>query len=96
MNLITWLRRFSIRSRLITCMVLVVGIGSIVGSGTVSNHDRSVGSCCLAEQRMIEIIDSGAAITPFMKVGDTVRIEMKDAAGLSIFGAIAQTVVKHG
>ena len=69
--------------------------GSIVGSGTVSNHDRSVGSCCLAEQRMIEIIDSGAAITPFMKVGDTVRIEMKDAAGLSIFGAIAQTVVKH-
>ena len=70
--------------------------GSIVGSGTVSNHDRSVGSCCLAEQRMIEIIDSGAAITPFMKVGDTVRIEMKDAAGASIFGAIAQTVVKHG
>ena len=70
--------------------------GSIVGSGTVSNHDRSTGSCCLAEQRMIEIIDSGAAITPFMKVGDTVRIEMKDAAGHSIFGAIAQTVVKHG
>ncbi|MGM8061819.1 fumarylacetoacetate hydrolase family protein [Vogesella indigofera] len=70
--------------------------GSIVGSGTVSNHDRSVGSCCLAEQRMIEIIDTGAAITPFMKVGDTVRIEMKDAAGHSIFGAIAQTVVKHG
>ncbi len=70
--------------------------GSIVGSGTVSNHDRSTGSCCLAEQRMIEIIDTGAAITPFMKVGDTVRIEMKDAAGVSIFGAIAQTVVKHG
>ncbi|MCQ4145471.1 fumarylacetoacetate hydrolase family protein [Vogesella sp. AC12] len=70
--------------------------GSIVGSGTVSNHDRSTGSCCLAEQRMIEIIDSGAAITPFMKVGDTVRIEMKDAAGVSIFGAIAQRVVKHG
>ncbi|MDC7702119.1 fumarylacetoacetate hydrolase family protein [Vogesella indigofera] len=70
--------------------------GSIVGSGTVSNHDRSTGSCCLAEQCMIEIIDTGAAITPFMKVGDTVRIEMKDAAGHSIFGAIAQTVVKHG
>jgi len=69
--------------------------GSIVGSGTVSNHDRSVGSCCLAEQRMIEIIDTGAAITPFMKVGDRVRIEMKDAAGLSIFGVIEQTVVKH-
>ncbi|MBI3144138.1 MAG: fumarylacetoacetate hydrolase family protein [Pseudogulbenkiania sp.] len=70
--------------------------GSIVGSGTVSNHDRSVGSCCLAEQRMIEIIDSGAATTPFMKLGDKVRIEMKDANGESLFGAIEQTVVPHG
>ncbi|WP_024301395.1 fumarylacetoacetate hydrolase family protein [Pseudogulbenkiania sp. MAI-1] len=69
--------------------------GSIVGSGTVSNHDRSVGSCCLAEQRMIEIIDSGEARTPFMKVGDKVRIEMKNAAGESLFGAIEQTVVAH-
>lgn len=70
--------------------------GSIVGSGTISNRDRSVGSCCLAEQRMIEIIDSGAAITPFMKVGDSVRIDMQDASGASIFGAIEQTVVQHG
>ena len=70
--------------------------GSIVGSGTVSNHDRRVGSCCLAEQRMIEIIDSGEARTPFMKVGDTVRIEMHDAGGASVFGAIEQTVVAHG
>ncbi|EEG09467.1 fumarylacetoacetate hydrolase family protein [Pseudogulbenkiania ferrooxidans] len=69
--------------------------GSIVGSGTVSNHDRRVGSCCLAEQRMIEIIDSGEARTPFMKVGDTVRIEMHDASGASVFGAIEQTVVAH-
>jgi fumarylacetoacetate (FAA) hydrolase len=70
--------------------------GSIIGSGTISNHDRSVGSCCLAEQRMIEIIDTGAAVTPFMKLGDSVRIEMKDTAGHSIFGAIEQTVVPHG
>ena len=69
--------------------------GSIIGSGTISNRDRAVGSCCLAEQRMIEIIESGAAITPFMKVGDTVRIEMKDATGSSIFGVIEQTVVSH-
>lgn len=69
--------------------------GSIIGSGTVSNHDRSVGSCCLAEQRMIETIETGAPTTPFMKVGDRVRIEMKDAAGASIFGAIEQIVVKH-
>nr|WP_294864410.1 fumarylacetoacetate hydrolase family protein [uncultured Pseudogulbenkiania sp.] len=69
--------------------------GSIVGSGTVSNHDRRVGSCCLAEQRMIEIIDTGEARTPFMKVGDTVRIEMHDASGASVFGAIEQTVVAH-
>ena len=69
--------------------------GSIVGSGTVSNHDRSVGSCCLAEQRMIEIIESGEARTPFMKVGDKVRLEMKDANGASVFGAIEQTVVPY-
>ncbi|OWY39236.1 2-keto-4-pentenoate hydratase [Xenophilus sp. AP218F] len=70
--------------------------GSIVGSGTVSNHDRSVGFCCLAEIRMIEIIEQGAAQTPFMKAGDTIRIEMLDAAGRSIFGAIEQKVAAHG
>lgn len=69
--------------------------GSIIGSGTVSNKDRSVGSCCLAELRMIETIDKGAPVTPFMKVGDRVRIEMKDALGNSIFGAIEQTVVAY-
>ncbi|KZE32862.1 fumarylacetoacetate hydrolase family protein [Crenobacter luteus] len=69
--------------------------GSIVGSGTVSNRDRRVGSACLAEVRMIEIIEDGAAHTPFMQVGDTVRIEMRDDAGASIFGAIEQKVVAH-
>jgi fumarylacetoacetate (FAA) hydrolase len=66
--------------------------GSIVGSGTVSNQDRSAGSACIVEKRMLEQIESGAAKTPFLKFGDRVRIEMKDALGNSIFGAIDQHV----
>jgi fumarylacetoacetate (FAA) hydrolase len=66
--------------------------GSIIGSGTVSNLDRSRGYCCIAEKRSLEMIDSGQASTPFMKYGDGVRIEMFDALGQSIFGAIDQTV----
>nr|WP_284694900.1 fumarylacetoacetate hydrolase family protein [Photobacterium galatheae] len=72
-----------------------VSAGTIIGSGTVSNIDRSSGSCCLAERRMLEIIDQGQAVTPFMKFGDTVKIEMFDDNGHSIFGAIEQTVVKY-
>lgn len=67
--------------------------GTIVGSGTVSNEDRSRGSSCLAEKRMIEKIDSGEFVTPFMKIGDTVRIEMLDEHGHNIFGTISQRVV---
>jgi fumarylacetoacetate (FAA) hydrolase len=70
-----------------------VGAGSIVGSGTVSNLDRSKGFCCIAEKRSLEMIADGKPATPFMKFGDTVRIEMLDAAGRSIFGAIEQRVV---
>jgi len=76
--------------------------GSIVGSGTVSNKQGSlhgssvanggVGYCCLAEVRMFETIETGAPQTPFMRFGDRVRIEMLDAAGHSIFGAIDQAV----
>jgi fumarylacetoacetate (FAA) hydrolase len=69
-----------------------VRAGSIVGSGTVSNLDRSRGYCCIAEKRSLEMIESGAARTPFMKYGDRVRIEMFDAHGQSIFGAIDQMV----
>ncbi len=69
-----------------------VRAGSIIGSGTVSNLDRSRGYCCIAEKRSLEMIESGAASTPFMKYGDRVRIEMFDAHGQSIFGAIDQTV----
>lgn len=66
--------------------------GTIIGSGTVSNADRSVGSACIAEKRMLETIEHGAPRTPFLKSGDRVRIEMKDAKGHSIFGAIDQHV----
>jgi fumarylacetoacetate (FAA) hydrolase len=79
--------------------------GTIIGSGTVSNKlddgpgkpisDGGDGYSCIAEIRMIETIYDGAAKTPFMKFGDTVEIKMKDNAGKSIFGAIAQKVSKY-
>jgi fumarylacetoacetate (FAA) hydrolase len=71
-----------------------LGAGTIVGSGTVSNTDRSRGSSCLAETRMLETIATGAPTTPFLSFGDRVRIEMLDAAGASIFGAIDQKVTR--
>jgi fumarylacetoacetate (FAA) hydrolase len=67
--------------------------GTILGSGTVSNDDPARGVSCLAERRAREAIDSGSAKTPFLEGGDRVRIEMLDAAGRSIFGAIDQKVV---
>jgi fumarylacetoacetate (FAA) hydrolase len=66
--------------------------GSIVGSGTVSNKDDKRGYCCIAEKRCLETIAHGAPQTEFMKYGDTVKIEMFDEAGKSIFGAIEQSV----
>jgi len=80
--------------------------GSIVGSGTVSNKqgdghgsavaDGGVGYSCIAEVRMYETINDGKPMTPFMQFGDRIRIEMLDAAGDSIFGAIDQEVVRNG
>ncbi|MCJ8320210.1 MAG: fumarylacetoacetate hydrolase family protein [Colwellia sp.] len=69
--------------------------GCVVGSGTISNYDRSAGSSCLAEKRMLEIIADGKPTTSFMKFGDTVRIEMFDKNGDSIFGAIDQQVTQY-
>ncbi|KFE62688.1 fumarylacetoacetate hydrolase family protein [Hyalangium minutum] len=69
--------------------------GTILGSGTVSNEDRSRGISCLAERRMIETIDEGKPKTPFMKPGDTIQIEALDASGHSLFGRISQKVVKR-
>ena len=62
--------------------------GTIVGSGTISNRDRSVGSSCLAEVRTIETLEQGKATTGFLQFGDRVRIEMLDAGGRSIFGPL--------
>lgn len=66
--------------------------GSLIGSGTVSNEDPSVGSSCLAEKRTIEQIETGAAKTPFMKDGDTIEIRMRNAGGEDLFGRIFQRV----
>ena len=69
--------------------------GTIIGSGTVSNADRSAGSACISERRVIEMLDEGASKTGFMKFGDTVSMEVFDVDGHSIFGAIEQRVVKN-
>jgi len=72
-----------------------LGAGAIVGSGTVSNADRTVGSACIAEKRALEAIAEGKPATPYLKFGDRVRIEMLDAEGNSLFGAIEQQVAKY-
>ncbi len=72
-----------------------LGAGSIIGSGTISNYDRSRGSSCIAEKRMLETLEHGAPSTPFMRFGDRVRIEMLDREGRSIFGAIDQQVTRY-
>lgn len=69
--------------------------GTIIGSGTISNENyREVGSSCIAERRGIEMLDLGAAKTPFMSFGDTVRMEVFLDDGSPVFGAIDQKVVK--
>lgn len=68
--------------------------GTIIGSGTVSNYDRSTGHVCIVEKRMLEKVETGKAVTPFMAFGDTIKIEMKDSAGQSVFGAIEQKLVQ--
>ena len=71
-----------------------LGAGTIIGSGTVSNYDRSLGSSCIAEVRMLETLVKGQPSTPFLGFGDRVCIEMFDPAGRTIFGAIDQRVAK--
>ena len=66
--------------------------GTIVGSGTIANQDTSLGASCLAEQRTVETLRDGKPSTPFLKYGDTLRIEITDARGDSIFGAIEQRI----
>ena len=69
--------------------------GTIVGSGTIANEDTGKGASCLAEQRTVETLRDGKASTPFLKFGDRVRIEITDAEGKSLFGAIEQTVTRY-
>ena len=73
-----------------------LGAGAIVGSGTVSNYDRSRGSSCLAEKRTLEQLESGKPVTSFLKFGDRVSIEMLDARGRNIFGTLDNRVVRAG
>ncbi len=87
------------------CKTRNVRAGSIVGSGTVSNKgvvgasgktEWTKGYSCIAEKRAIETIQDGKPSTPFMKFGDTIRIEMKGRDGQSLFGAIEQKIVAPG
>jgi fumarylacetoacetate (FAA) hydrolase len=70
--------------------------GTILGSGTVSNADRTRGISCLAERRMIETIETGKPLTPFMSVGDKVEITATLPDGTMPFGTIEQLVVGGG
>ena len=69
--------------------------GTIVGSGTIANQDTSKGASCFAEKRTVEALEHGKPLTPFLSFGDTVRIEMLDAHGESIFGAIEQRIERQ-
>ncbi len=73
-----------------------LGAGSIVGSGTVSNYDRSRGSSCVAEKRMLEQLEAGKPSTSFLKFGDRVAIEMRDAHGNNLFGTLDNKVIRSG
>jgi fumarylacetoacetate (FAA) hydrolase len=78
------------------CKTRSIGAGTIVGSGTVSNKSPESGYACIAEKRMLETIESGKPVTHYLRPGETVRIEVTDGAGASVFGAIHQAVVGVG
>ena len=69
--------------------------GTLVGTGTISNPDLDSGYACIMEARLVEQVDLGEAKTPFLAFGDTVKIEMFDRNGATIFGAIEQKVAKY-
>ena len=69
--------------------------GTMIGTGTISNRDAATGYACLMEARLVEQVEQGAARTPFLRFGDTVRLEMRDAQGRSTFGAIEQRVERY-
>ena len=69
--------------------------GTVIGSGTVANQGSPDGSSCLAEVRCLETIADGKPSTPFMSFGDRIEIEMKNAAGESVFGKIDQRIKQY-
>jgi fumarylacetoacetate (FAA) hydrolase len=69
-----------------------LGAGTVLGSGTISNYGYKSGHACIAELRALETVQKGEPQTPFLRFGDRVRIEMLDASGKSVFGAIDQRV----
>ena len=73
----------------------VLRAGTLVGTGTISNQDRTTGYACIMEARLVEQVELGAAKLPFLAFGDTVKIEMFDAHGTTVFGAIEQRVEKY-
>ena len=73
-----------------------LGAGTIVGSGTVSSAEAGVGSACIAERRVIEILEQGSAVMQFMRHGDRVRMCARDTDGIAPFGVIDQQVVQGG
>ena len=75
------------------CRTRTLAAGTIVGSGTISNHDASAGVACLAERRALETLENGAAKTEFLRFGDRVRIEMQEEGGSSVFGAIDHSFI---
>jgi fumarylacetoacetate (FAA) hydrolase len=75
------------------CRTRTLAAGTIIGSGTISNHDASAGVACIAERRALETLEHGAAQTEFLRFGDRVRIEMQDGEGMSVFGAIDHSFV---
>ncbi|WP_317929560.1 fumarylacetoacetate hydrolase family protein [Halioxenophilus sp. WMMB6] len=76
-----------------TALTRRLSAGTVLGSGTVSNHNRSVGSACISERRALDVIEFGEIRTPFMKFGDRVRIAAAMPDGSTPFGVIEQQVV---
>ncbi len=68
--------------------------GTLIGSGTISNHDVATGYACIMEKRLVEQVELGAAKTEFLKFGESISIDMFDHNGESIFGSIGQILVR--
>ncbi len=72
-----------------------LGAGTVIGSGTISNYGYKTGHACIAELRALETVEKGQPETSYLKFGDRVKIDMLDAEGRSVFGAIEQQVALY-